>query len=58
MTITEKQVLFEKGWSTLKAVMRSLFLQKEFTILQNGYQAKKKKDINEDLIKVLVRCKK
>ena len=37
MTIPEKQVLFEKGWSTLKTVMRSLFLQKEFKILQNGY---------------------
>lgn len=33
MTLSEKQVLFEKGWNTLKTVMRSLFLQKEFKIL-------------------------
>ena len=33
MTISEKQVLFEKGWFTLKTVMRSLFLHKEFKIL-------------------------
>lgn len=27
MTVSEKQALFEKGWYTLKAVMRSLFLK-------------------------------